>query len=278
MTDLPNPFADLFGTPEPEPPRVSSLTLGEESRLERLFEMSGGYVLDFATNRSFRDFFAERFEISIYGNPDEDKYGFKGNSKANRLRALWHIEPDPVVAKVIATLIDQAEQAEDAPDPDLLKECRQIVSRLRRDDASLDDLLAIANVGNLNQLQDQLARARERARDDPDLAIGTAKEIVETICKTILGDCGGPLPHASNFPALLKATLKQLDLECSGPSYSAAGSRRGFIAVLAAPLVGAAQSFGASDRRKELIQKIRVRIKKMDPLLVELGSPPFTNV
>ena len=73
-------------------------------------------------------------------------------------------------------------------------------------------LVAIANVENLNQLQDQLARARERARDDPDLAIGTAKEIVETICKTILGDCGRSPPHASNFPPLLRATLTALDL------------------------------------------------------------------
>ncbi len=141
VTDLPNPFADLFSTPEPEPPRVSSLTLGEESRLERLFGMSRGHVLGFATIRSFQEFFAERFEISIYGNPDEDKYGFKGNSRANRLRALWHIEPDPVAAKVIAALIDQAEQAEDAPDPDLVEDCRRIVSRLRRDEASFDDLV-----------------------------------------------------------------------------------------------------------------------------------------
>lgn len=207
MTDLPNPFAEFFAPPEPEPRQVSSLTLGEQSRLERLFGMSGGYVLRFS-NQQFREFFAETFEIQIYG----PKYEFKGASKANRLRAFWHIEPDPLVAKVVGALIDRAEQAEDAPDPDLVKECRQIVSRLRRDDASLDDLLTIASVENLNQLQDQLARARDRACDDPDLAIGTAKEIVETVCKTILGDCGVPFPPTSNFPALLKATLKELDL------------------------------------------------------------------
>ena len=207
MTELPNPFAEFSGPPEPDPPQVSSLTLGEKSRLERLLGMADGVVLDFS-NRSFDAFFAETFEIQIYG----PRYEFRGPSKAKRLRALWHIEPDALVANILAALIDRAEQAEDAPDPDLVKECRQIVSRLRGDDASFDDLVAIASVENLSQLQDQLARARDRARDDPDLAIGTAKEVVETVCKTTLGKCGAPLPSAPKFSSLLRATLKELNL------------------------------------------------------------------
>ena len=212
MDELPNPFAELFGTPEPEPPQVSTLTLGEKTRLERLFDMSGGHVLGFTTNQIFREFFAETFEISIYGSQDEDKYGFKGGSKANRLRALWHIEPDPFVAKVLTALIARAEHLEEPRDPHLVEECRQIVYRLRVDEAPLDDLVSLARVENLSQLQDQIARMRDKAREDPDLAIGTAKEIVETVCKTILGDRGVSLPKDSKMPALLKATLKDLKL------------------------------------------------------------------
>ena len=212
VTDLPNPFADLFSTPEPEPPRVSSLTLGEESRPKAVPGCLVGHVLDFTTNLSFREFFAEEFEIPIYGNHDGDKYGFKGNSKANRLRALWHVEPDPLVAKVLATLIARAEQLEDSPDPDLVEQCREIGARLRGAEAPLDDLVSLARVENLSQLQAQIARMRDKAREDPDLAIGTAKEIVETVCKTILGDCGVSLPSDPKMPALLKATLKELKL------------------------------------------------------------------
>ena len=212
MEELFAPLAELFGTPDPEPPQVSSLKLGEKSRLDRLFEMSGGYVLDFATNRSFQEFFAETFEISIYGNKDEDKYGFKGTSNANRLRAFWHIEPDPLVAQVLAALINHAEHAEDPPDPHLVEQCRHIVLRLRGEAASLDDLVTIATIENLTQLQEQIARTRDNAREDPDLAIGTAKEIVETVCKTILEEHSRSLPSNSNLPVLLKATLRELEL------------------------------------------------------------------
>ena len=212
MEELFGPLPELFGTPKPEPPQVSSLTLGEKSRLERLLGMSGGSALSFASNQTFREFFAETFEISIYGSQEEDKYGFKGNSKAKRLRALWHIEPDPLVARVLAALIGRTEQLEDPPDSHLVEECRQIVSRLLGDEAPLDDLVTIARVENLTQLQDQIARTRDKAREDPDLAIGTAKEIVETVCKTILGDRGTSPPKDSKLPALLKATLKELEL------------------------------------------------------------------
>lgn len=39
-------------------------------------------------------------------------------------------------------------------------------------------------------LRRQIERIRSAIEDDPDLAIGTAKELVETTCKTILADYG----------------------------------------------------------------------------------------
>jgi hypothetical protein len=47
---------------------------------------------------------------------------------------------------------------------------------------------------------------------DPELAIGTAKEFVETICKTILRELGDSLSGAVDLPQLVKQVREKLDL------------------------------------------------------------------
>lgn len=80
---------------------MSSLKIVERACLEDLFGMSGGYVMDFS-NRTFGEFFRESVNINIYS----EKYTLNGESKARRLRAFWETEPDALVGKVIAELIE----------------------------------------------------------------------------------------------------------------------------------------------------------------------------
>ena len=47
---------------------------------------------------------------------------------------------------------------------------------------------------------------------DPELAIGTAKEFIETICKTVLARCSVPLNGTEEMLPLVRLTLKQLKL------------------------------------------------------------------
>lgn len=58
----------------------------------------------------------------------------------------------------------------------------------------------------------QITRMETAVRSDPDLAIGTAKELVETCCKTILQERG--VEHADNMELarLVKLTSKELKL------------------------------------------------------------------
>ena len=58
----------------------------------------------------------------------------------------------------------------------------------------------------------QLSRLREAVDEDPSLAIGTAKEMLETTCKTILEDLWIDFDPAWDLPELLKATSKELKL------------------------------------------------------------------
>jgi hypothetical protein len=51
----------------------------------------------------------------------------------------------------------------------------------------------------------------ERAlQSDPDLAIGTARELIETICKTILKERGLETSDPADLPQLMKATARAL--------------------------------------------------------------------
>ncbi len=68
-------------------------------KLESIFGMSGGYVLDF-TNATFGDFIRTAIGIEPY-----DKYGTE-LSKARLLRAIWEGEPDYLVAKLNLELLE----------------------------------------------------------------------------------------------------------------------------------------------------------------------------
>lgn len=80
---------------------MASIKESNKRILETLFEMQGGYVLDFS-DATFQQFFWNNFKINI----NDQKYTTYGNSKAKRLRAFWDLENNQVVGKVILELID----------------------------------------------------------------------------------------------------------------------------------------------------------------------------
>ncbi len=69
--------------------------------------------------------------------------------------------------------------------------------------------LAPADIGYVAQ---QITRMETAVNEDPDLAIGTAKELVETCCKTILKARGVTVPGNQDLPQLVKQTVKELRL------------------------------------------------------------------
>ncbi|HHH75830.1 MAG TPA: hypothetical protein ENL03_02245, partial [Phycisphaerae bacterium] len=58
----------------------------------------------------------------------------------------------------------------------------------------------------------QITRMEAAVLNDPGLAIGTAKELVETCCKTILNERGIEIPKNDDLPQLVKRTVKELKL------------------------------------------------------------------
>jgi hypothetical protein len=63
-----------------------------------------------------------------------------------------------------------------------------------------------------NYVLSQITRMESAVDNDPGLAIGTAKELIETICKTILVERGQTLSGAPDLPKLVKQTVKERKL------------------------------------------------------------------
>ena len=89
---------------------MSDLTGSDRRKLEKLLDMSGGYVLNFS-DRTFGGFFDD-YRIEI----DADRYRANGSSKANRMRTFWTLDANFLVARVIGGLIDYAADELTCPD------------------------------------------------------------------------------------------------------------------------------------------------------------------
>lgn len=123
-------------------------------------------------------------------------------------------------------------------DPEEVEQLRQTYNHFLRNDgyeiiertqmagrpvfvARQDQLGSVAPVSSLKEhftegaasyVARQITRMESAIYDDPGLAIGTAKELVETVCKTILAERNVTETGSADLPRLVKTTAKDLDL------------------------------------------------------------------
>jgi hypothetical protein len=201
---------------------MSSLSIVDRHNLEKYFEMSGGWVLNFSDDR-FGEFVLEVVNLNIH----DDRYTIIGTSKAKKLRAFWRAESDFTVGQLILALIAYKECLTLVPDAEtkvLAEKCRQIATRLLAGGPSLGAVKQHAKVLNANYLAEQIRRLEAAVETDPSLAIGTAKELIETCCKTILAERGKPVKGTPEISTLTKETLKELKLVPEGIPEAARGA------------------------------------------------------
>ena len=86
--------------------RMSDVSFIERTKLEKLFQMGGGYVLDFS-NRTLAEFVADSTGRDIY----HSKYDYASGSKANRLRAFWTQEANHITGKLLTDLLEYCRPA-----------------------------------------------------------------------------------------------------------------------------------------------------------------------
>lgn len=202
---------------------MSSLSATERRDLEILLDMGQGYVLDFG-DRTFGEFFESELNIDIHSS----RYQTNGTSKAKKLRCFWKNEPDYIVANALDALLIYEASLSRGSFPNrsaLARRCREIADRLRTSSSvPLEPLKDRANKMDSKHLAEQVRRIELAIHEDPSLAIGTAKELYETCCKTILLERGVVVSSAADVPALSKETFKILQLTPDHVPNSAKGS------------------------------------------------------
>jgi predicted nucleotide-binding protein len=111
----------------------------DKRKLEVFFEMSGGYYLDYSNN-SLEAFIADIINIALY----DEKYHYGSGSKANRIRAIWDLESNHVVGKLIRETIEHDDDERllkpylKKRDAELKDHCLKIAERLEASASSED--------------------------------------------------------------------------------------------------------------------------------------------
>ena len=118
---------------------MSDLTAMEKRKFERVFEMGGGYVLDFS-NRTFEEFVLDSTGREIY----DERYNYASGSKANQLRGFWSEESNYLVGKLLGDLLDYGLEIGAISKDSSLEDHRRIAARLTRSPVpDLDALMAV---------------------------------------------------------------------------------------------------------------------------------------
>ncbi|TPE43593.1 abortive infection family protein [Pontibacter mangrovi] len=123
---------------------MSDLSTIEKHKLEKLFGMGNGYVLDFS-DKTFQSFVLEATGYDIL----DDKYKYMSGSKANRLRGFWEEESNFTVGKLSFDLIEYWKGKKlirfeeiTPPEQELYEECIRISERLKQQ-SSIEHIDAI---------------------------------------------------------------------------------------------------------------------------------------
>src|SRR5688572_30172227 len=114
---------------------MADLSSIEKLKIEKLFDMGTGYVIDFS-NRTFSEFIHENIGVEIY----DSKYDYASGSKANRLRGFWQKESNHVVGQLLLKLLEYWKAKKESyysemtpPEQALYDECVRIAERLIQD-------------------------------------------------------------------------------------------------------------------------------------------------
>ncbi len=93
---------------------------------------------------------------------------------------------------------------------------------------------SLAKVTDPSAIREQMDRIRRSANDDPALAIGTAKELVESTAKVVLLELGQSVDDRADLPELAKAAQLALGLHPSAATGSSPDSSDGVKRILGA--------------------------------------------
>ncbi len=167
---------------------MADLTSLDKIKIEKLFNMESGYVMDFS-NRTFQEFIASNVNRDIY----DEKYNSGTGSKANRLRAFWSIESNHLTGKLLKALLEYWKYSKESNEikiPETMKanynDCIQISERLIKDTAIEDSEILDLNSFDKDFLT--LARNIKESLDknEPEIALDRLHTYTTKYIKSLL--------------------------------------------------------------------------------------------
>lgn len=150
---------------------MANLSTNEKQILEKLFQMGGGYVLNFS-DRTMGEFFRDDLKINIYSK----KFSYASGSKANYMRGFWMVSDDRIVCKSILKLIEYIRT-------------QIVVDNLNRNDFPEDRLKAGEEIGQrlLGNKSDTKETKAEATFKNGNITIALQKEIFDHV-QTLLNN------------------------------------------------------------------------------------------
>lgn len=203
---------------------VWSGRLEEPDFLARLFDLKSLPSTDSRFNDAYGDIWQHRVN-----NYDWDEFWVFSDTRFN----LLHGEDEvflrflcETIHPVVRTDQEEIERLRQGYNLLLRNDGYEIVQKMKMGGRSIYAARRIAlsadlHVGSLkekfsgtdaNYVLDQITRMESAVENDPGLAIGTAKELIETVCKTILGERDVVYEGTLDLPKLVKMTSKELKL------------------------------------------------------------------
>jgi len=185
---------------------MSDLTSSEKRKLERLFGMGGGYVLEFS-NRTFAEFVEESVRRDIY----DARYDYGSGSKANRLRGFWGAEGNHLVGKLIGDLIEYGKDTDAFKnDGTLPDECLKIVARLQQA-SPVADLDALSATVDDRDFEAVAAHVREVIeKNKPEAGLDRLHTFVIKFVRTLCEERGIAVTREKPLHSLFGEYVKRL--------------------------------------------------------------------
>lgn len=164
---------------------------------------------------------------------DDDRFGLRNGADELLLRFLCEtvhpvVRPDKDEAiRLVATYNDQLrEDGWELVEEERIGGRPRFVARRKglAGDRSASRARTVADALDAGWMQKEIERLEVAVEADPALAIGTAKDLVETCCKSILARQKIAFPRSANLPELTKLVTKELKLVPEGISDEAKGA------------------------------------------------------
>lgn len=180
--------------------------------IDEVFEMQGGYVLNFS-DKTMAEFFDDELGIKIY----QEKYQFIGTSKAKHVRAFIKVEDGYTVGQLLRKLWDYRNSYPNTRDSERDSDQKRLFDLIIRLESgqsapALSRLSDKADILNFDTVSRDLQRAIDDAKSDPESAVTSACSTVESVCRSILIELGEDLPSKKDIKGLFNAVKKPLGL------------------------------------------------------------------